>query len=93
MYELKNMQQIDTAANVLIRLVADRPLFVRFECYPEYECPKCRSSLDIYYCESGTYAVRCLECGLLTLVVAKNPDDALKKVGVPYDKNMEEMKK
>lgn len=82
MYELKGIPQIDTAANVLAHLVADRPHYVRFETCAEYVCHKCKSTLDIYYCESGTYAVRCLKCGLLTLVVAKNPEDALRRVGL-----------
>lgn len=81
MYELKGIPQIDEAANVLVRLVTDRPAYVRFETYAEYECPKCKSTLDVYYCESRTYAVRCLECGLLTLVVARSPEDALRRVG------------
>lgn len=63
MNELKSMPQIDEAANVLVRLVADKPHFVRFDSSDHYECRICAHLLDVYYCENGVYAVRCLECG------------------------------
>ena len=79
MYELKSATQIDEAANTMIHLVTDRPAFVRFEDY-NAACHKCGYDMDVYYCESRTYAVRCSVCGLLTLCVARSPEEAIRRV-------------
>lgn len=45
-------------------------------------CPRCQRDLEVYYCENHTYIVRCKHCHIITIVSAKNPDEAAAKVGL-----------
>lgn len=80
MYELKRTKQIDDAANILVQLAHSRADMVHFSS-DNVKCCRCGALLDVYYCENRTYAVRCMECGTITLVKAGNPGEALRRVG------------
>lgn len=80
MYELKRTQQIDDSAHYLIQLVQKRSDFVRFNS-GDVKCSRCGEPLEVYYCENATFAVRCMNCKTITLVRAKNPNEALCRVG------------
>jgi DNA-directed RNA polymerase subunit RPC12/RpoP len=45
-----------------------------------YKCSHCSRQLDIYYCESRLYLVRCKHCRIVSLVEARNPNEAAEKV-------------
>lgn len=45
-------------------------------------CPCCQRDLEVYYCENRTYIVRCKHCHIVTIVSAKNPNEAAAKVGL-----------
>ena len=45
-----------------------------------YKCSRCGRQLDIYYCESRLYLVRCKHCRIVSLVEARNPNEAAEKV-------------
>ena len=45
-----------------------------------YKCSHCSRQLDIYYCESRLYLVRCKHCKIVVLVEAGNPNEAAEKV-------------
>lgn len=79
MYELKGLSQIDKAANVIIQLATTRPDFIKFT-ENDAVCPRCGTRLGVYYCENGTFAVRCLSCETITLVKHRNPGGAVQKV-------------
>lgn len=42
----------------------------------EGECRGCGGALVTYYCEERLYLVRCVDCGTLALVKARNPVEA-----------------
>ena len=45
-----------------------------------HKCSRCGRQLDIYYCESRLYLVRCKHCKIVSLVEAGNPNEAAEKV-------------
>ena len=45
-----------------------------------HKCSHCSRQLDIYYCESRLYLVRCKHCKIVSLVEAGNPNEAAEKV-------------
>jgi hypothetical protein len=45
-----------------------------------HKCSHCSRQLDIYYCESRLYLVRCKHCEIVSLVEAGNPNEAAEKV-------------
>ena len=45
-----------------------------------HKCSHCSRQLDIYYCESRLYLVRCKHCRIVSLVEARNPNEAAEKV-------------
>ena len=45
-----------------------------------HKCSHCSRQLDIYYCESRLYLVRCKHCKIVSLVEAGNPNEAVEKV-------------
>jgi DNA-directed RNA polymerase subunit RPC12/RpoP len=45
-----------------------------------YKCSRCGRQLDIYYCESRLYLVRCKHCKIVVLVEAGSPNEAAEKV-------------
>jgi hypothetical protein len=45
-----------------------------------HKCSHCSRQLDIYYCESRLYLVRCKHCKIVSLVEARNPNEAAEKV-------------
>ncbi|MDD3231696.1 MAG: hypothetical protein PHE09_21180 [Oscillospiraceae bacterium] len=45
-----------------------------------HKCSHCSRRLDIYYCESRLYLVRCKHCRIVSLVEARNPNEAAEKV-------------
>ena len=45
-----------------------------------YKCSRCGRQLDIYYCESRLYLVRCKHCKIVVLVEAGSPNKAAEKV-------------
>ena len=45
-----------------------------------HKCSHCSRQLDIYYCESRLYLVRCKHCRIVSLVEAGNPNEAAEKV-------------
>ena len=71
---------IDVSANAVFDGMtrADGPRFRE----TDEMCPQCQRDLEVYYCENRTYAVRCRHCHIVTLVQAKNPDEAAEKVGL-----------
>ena len=70
----------DQAANFIFQNTIEHQYFHRFE-ETNHVCPKCGNKLGIYYCEDQVYAVRCIHCEMITLVKARNPILAVKKVG------------
>ena len=84
MYEPQSATHVDEAANVLVKLATIRPHFVRFN-ETGAVCHHCGNHLGIYYCENGTFAVRCLNCQTLTLVKSRNPGGALQRVAARVD--------
>lgn len=49
---------------------------------PAY-CRSCGHGLETAYHEERLYSVRCRDCGIVTLVKAKNPEEAALIVGDP----------
>ena len=45
-------------------------------------CTVCHKPLEVYYAESGVYAVRCPLCEIITILGANNPITAAAWVGV-----------
>lgn len=74
--------RFDKAANCVMEYMHTGELRFRPE---SVECSKCGYLLDVYYCESGTYAVRCETCDTVTLVKASNPHKAALRVGSPAE--------
>ena len=57
------------------------------------KCSHCSRQLDIYYCESRLYLVRCKHCKIVSLVEAGNPNEAAEKVShcaAPENKPLKE---
>ena len=73
--------EIDKAANVVVKIARFRQRDVRFR-ESDATCPHCRRRLGVYYCESGTYAVKCHECETVTLLEARSPAQAAARVGI-----------
>lgn len=77
---VKSFPSFDISANALLdEAVSERN--IRFRETDE-ACPQCVRDLEVYYCENRTYAVRCKHCKTVTLVQAKNYDEAAEKVGL-----------
>jgi DNA-directed RNA polymerase subunit RPC12/RpoP len=58
-----------------------------------HKCSHCSRQLDIYYCESRLYLVRCKHCKIVSLVEARNPNEAAEKVShcaAPENKPLKE---
>lgn len=73
--------EVDKAANVVVKIARFRQREVRFR-ESDATCPHCLRRLGVYYCESGTYAVKCDECETVTLLEARSPEQAAARVGV-----------
>ena len=73
--------EIDKAANAVVKIARFRQREVRFR-ESDATCPHCRQRLGVYYCEGGTYAVKCHECETVTLLEARSPAQAAARVGV-----------
>lgn len=62
-----------------------REAFYADACYrptPEdVRCRNCGTRLKTYYAENMLYAVKCVYCEMITLVMAKNPTNAALYVG------------
>ena len=57
------------------------------------KCSHCSRQLDIYYCESRLYLVRCKHCKIVSLVEAGSPNEAAEKVShhaAPENKPLKE---
>ena len=44
-------------------------------------CHSCGGRLDVHYCESRVYVLRCRDCETVTIVMAHNPKAAAERVG------------
>lgn len=75
----------DSAANIIIKIADGKQNNIKFR-DTEANCPKCNRQMEIYYCEEGTYAVRCTSCETVTLIRAHNPREAAARVGVKEEK-------
>lgn len=73
--------RIDKAANIVAEIASYRQNEVRFR-LSNAACAHCRRLLGVYYCEDGTYAVKCQECETVTLVKARSPAQAAARVGI-----------
>lgn len=77
---VKSFPSFDLSANALLDEAATGH-HIRFRETDEM-CPECQRDLEVYYCENRTYAVRCKHCKMVTLVQARNYDEAAEKVGL-----------
>ena len=44
-------------------------------------CHSCGGPLEVHYCESRVYVLRCRDCETVTMVMAHNPKAAAERVG------------
>ena len=48
-------------------------------------CHSCGGPLEVHYCESRVYVLRCRDCETVTIVQARNPAAAAERVGYTAD--------
>ena len=80
----ENQQSMDKASHIVYKFAGmynKCSESVRFR-QSDAVCRKCGRDLEVYYCENGLYAVRCVFCGMLTLIDALSPDNAAERVGI-----------